>query len=79
MHLGEELHNEAGDSHNGNGGGVHAICYSLRKNMCLLCMTRRVTSKARRSKQKVLTRTFEVRVNKGDPATLHMFVVNLMD
>ena len=81
MHLGEELHNKAGDSYNDNGGGVHAICYFLRKNMYTLCMTRRVTNfvKARRSRQKVLTRTFAVRVNKGDPSTLHMFVVNLMD
>ena len=42
-------------------------------------MTRPVTTKARRSKKKVFTRTFAVKVNTGDPAMLHMFVVNLMD
>ena len=78
MHLGEELHNKAGDSHNGNGGGEHAICYSIKK-ICNMYMTRRVTSKVRQNKKKVLTRTFEVRVNKGDPATLLIFVVDLMD
>ena len=50
-----------------------------KKKYVLTDMTRPVTLKAKRSKKKVYTRTFAVKVNTGDPATLHMFVVNLMD
>ena len=80
VYLGEELHHQAGDTYNSNRHkGQHAICYFQRKKYVLPVMTRPVTLKAKRSKKKVYTRTFAVKVNTGDPATLHMFVVNLMD